>query len=136
MKASPRTRKVDRHVGAMIRERRIMVGLTQQQLAGLLGVTYQQTHKYEKGVNRVSAGRLFEIAQILEVPVGAFYEGLPAHSQDEVPVFAIEREKMMLELARNFAGITNGQHQEAVSRLARALADTSQDGPIDHPRRR
>jgi transcriptional regulator with XRE-family HTH domain len=119
----------------MIRERRIMVGLTQQQLAGLLGVTYQQTHKYEKGVNRVSAGRLFEIAQILEVPVGAFYEGLPP-VQDDVPSFGFEREKMMLELARNFAGITNEQHQEAVSRLARALAGSGQDNPADRPRRR
>ena len=135
MKASARTQRVDRHVGAMIRERRIMVGLTQQQLAGLLGVTYQQTHKYEKGVNRVSAGRLFEIAQILEVPVGAFYEGLPP-AQDDVPSFGLEREKMMLELARNFAGITNEHHQEAVSRLARVLAGTTQAGAVDRPRRR
>src|ERR1700720_3252708 len=62
------TQDVDRHVGARIRERRIMLGLTQQQLADLIGVTYQQAHKYERGINRVSAGRLFEVAQVLSVP--------------------------------------------------------------------
>jgi len=53
-----------------------MLGLTQQQLADLIGVTYQQAHKYERGINRVSAGRLFEIAQVLSVPVGYFFGGL------------------------------------------------------------
>ena len=52
----------DDHIGGRIRERRIMLGLTQQQLAEMIGVTYQQAHKYERGINRVSAGRLFEIA--------------------------------------------------------------------------
>ena len=57
------TASIDDHVGARIRERRIMLGLTQQQLAEMIGVTYQQAHKYERGINRVSAGRLFEIAR-------------------------------------------------------------------------
>ena len=57
------TATIDDHVGARIRERRIMLGLTQQQLAEMIGVTYQQAHKYERGINRVSAGRLFEIAR-------------------------------------------------------------------------
>jgi transcriptional regulator with XRE-family HTH domain len=59
-----------------MRERRIMLGLTQQQMAELIGVTYQQAHKYEKGVNRVAAGRLYNIAQALGVDVGYFFEGL------------------------------------------------------------
>ena len=54
---------IDDHVGGRIRERRIMLGLTQQQLAEMIGVTYQQAHKYERGINRVSAGRLFQIAR-------------------------------------------------------------------------
>src|SRR5437879_9688309 len=58
------TAAIDDHVGARIRERRIMLGLTQQQLAEMIGVTYQQAHKYERGINRVSAGRLFEIARV------------------------------------------------------------------------
>src|SRR5262252_8709955 len=70
------TATIDDHVGGRIRERRIMLGLTQQQLAELIGVTYQQEHKYERGINRVSAGRLSEIARALNVPVGYFYEGI------------------------------------------------------------
>ena len=95
-----------------------MLGLTQQQLADLIGVTYQQAHKYERGINRVSAGRLFEIAQVLSVPVSYFFDGL-----DEQGGRAISpRERMCLELARNFAQIPNERHQEALSQLARVLA--------------
>src|ERR1700751_3532290 len=75
-RSTSRTQDIDRHVGARIRERRIMLGLTQQQLADLIGVTYQQAHKYERGINRVSAGRLFEISHVLSVPVSYFFDGL------------------------------------------------------------
>ena len=95
-----------------------MLGLTQQQLAELIGVTYQQAHKYERGINRVSAGRLFEIARVLSVPINYFYEGIGEEGTRQVS----QRERMMLEIARNFAEITNERHQEAVSALARALA--------------
>ncbi len=76
MTTTTRVQDIDRHVGARIRESRIMLGLTQQQLADLIGVTYQQAHKYERGINRVSAGRLYQIARALSVPVGSFFEGL------------------------------------------------------------
>ena len=117
-RSSARTQDIDRHVGARIRERRIMLGLTQQQLADLIGVTYQQAHKYERGINRVSAGRLFEIAQVLSVPVSYFFDGLDEHSGRAIS----PRERMCLELARNFAQIPNERHQEALSQLARVLA--------------
>ena len=70
---SPRGRAhdADRHVGMRMRERRIMLGLTQQQMAELIGVTYQQAHKYEKGINRIAAGRLYTIAQALGVEVSS-----------------------------------------------------------------
>jgi transcriptional regulator with XRE-family HTH domain len=55
---------------------RIMFGLTQQQLADLIGVTYQQAHKYERGINRVAAGRLYKVAQVLGVDISCFFEGL------------------------------------------------------------
>jgi transcriptional regulator with XRE-family HTH domain len=110
----------DDHVGARVRERRITLGLTQPQLAKALGVTFQQLHKYERGINRVSAGRLFEIARVLSVPVGYFYEGIGEEGVRPVP----QRERMILEIARNFADITNARHQEALSALARALAST------------
>ena len=66
----------DNHVGGRIRERRIVLGLTQQRLAEMIGVTCQQAHKYERGINRVSAGRLFEIARALSAPITYFYEGI------------------------------------------------------------
>jgi len=71
-----RTQDIDHHVGARVRERRIMLGFTQQQLADLIGVTYQQAHKYERGINRISAGRLYEISRVLSVPVNYFFEGI------------------------------------------------------------
>lgn len=117
-RSTSRTQDIDRHVGARIRERRIMLGLTQQQLADLIGVTYQQAHKYERAINRVSAGRLFEVAQVLSVPVSYFFDGLE-QDQDRS---ASPRERMCLELARNFAQIPNERHQEALSLLARVLA--------------
>ena len=113
-----RVQDIDRHVGARIRESRIMLGLTQQQLADLIGVTYQQAHKYERGINRISAGRLFEIAHVLSVPVNYFFDGLDGEATRSIS----PRERMCLELARNFAQIPNERHQEALSQLARALA--------------
>jgi transcriptional regulator with XRE-family HTH domain len=117
-RSSGRTQDIDRYVGARIRERRIMLGLTQQQLADLIGVTYQQAHKYERGINRVSAGRLFEVAQVLSVPVNYFFDGLDQDNERSIS----PRERMCLELARNFAQIPNERHQEALSQLARVLA--------------
>jgi transcriptional regulator with XRE-family HTH domain len=112
------TAAIDDHVGARIRERRIMLGLTQQQLAEMIGVTYQQAHKYERGINRVSAGRLYEIARVLNAPITYFYEG----ADEEAPRQATPHQRMLLEIARNFSEIQNERHQEAVSQLARALA--------------
>lgn len=109
----------DRHVGMRIRERRLMLGLSQQQLARLIGVTYQQAHKYERGLNRISAGRLFEIAQVLQVPISWFFEGL----DDGAPSPGLTvGQRRVLELARNFSAISNERHQEALSEMARVLA--------------
>lgn len=113
-----RANDTDRHVGARIRERRIMLGLSQQQMADLIGVTYQQAHKYERGINRISAGRLYEIAQVLGVPVSYFFEGIDSERSTDLTA----RQRMCLELARNFSSISNEKHQEALSQLARALA--------------
>jgi transcriptional regulator with XRE-family HTH domain len=114
-----RAQDVDRHVGARMRERRIMLGLTQQQMAELIGVTYQQAHKYEKGINRVAAGRLHNIAQALGVEVGYFFDGL----NSDKAFRATPQQRMLLELARNFISISTRRHQEAICSLARALSD-------------
>jgi transcriptional regulator with XRE-family HTH domain len=71
----------------------------------------QQAHKYERGINRVSAGRLFEIARVLGVPVGHFFEGIGEEGVRPVN----PHQRMLLEIARNFADIPNERHQEALS---------------------
>jgi transcriptional regulator with XRE-family HTH domain len=113
----PRPQEVDRHVGAKVRERRLALGLTQQQLAELVGTTYQQAHKYEKGVNRISAGRLHALARALGVDVGYFYEGLGSGE----PARPTAQQRRMIELARSFAVLPRRQ-QEALAELARVLA--------------
>jgi transcriptional regulator with XRE-family HTH domain len=114
-----RAQDVDRHVGARMRERRIMLGLTQQQMAELIGVTYQQAHKYEKGINRIASGRLYNIAQALGVEVGYFFEGIGS----EKAFRATPQQRMLLDLARNFISIPVRKHQEAMCALARALSE-------------
>src|SRR3954470_20065504 len=74
-KKSPNS--VDRHVGARIRMRRVMLTLSQTQLGDALGLTFQQVQKYEKGTNRIGASRLQHISRILQVPVAYFFEGAP-----------------------------------------------------------
>jgi transcriptional regulator with XRE-family HTH domain len=112
------TVSIDAHVGARIRERRIMLGLTQQHLAEMIGVSYQQEHKYENALNRVPAGRLYEIARVLNAPIAYFYEGLSLEAPQPTPT----HQRMLLMVTRNFSEIHNEKHQEAVSQLARALA--------------
>ena len=111
---------VDHYVSLRIRQRRIMLGLTQQQMAELIGVTYQQAHKYEKGINRIAGGRLFQIAQALGVDVSYFYEGVGAQGGAFKPT---QQQRLLLELARNFTALPSRRHQEAVCGLVRALAD-------------
>ncbi len=116
---SQRAALVDRHVGCRIRERRVMMGLSQQQLARIIGVTYQQAHKYERGTNRISAGRLFSVAQALAIDPAWFFEGLPTQGgADEVPA----RQRRLLDLMRNFSLIADEKQQQAISSMARSLA--------------
>jgi transcriptional regulator with XRE-family HTH domain len=119
----PRAQDIDRHIGARMRERRVMLGLAQQQLAELIGVTYQQAHKYEKGINRISGGRLFKIAQALGVEVGYFYEGLGAEGGSFKPT---QSQRLLLDLAQNFSALQSRRHQEAVCDLVRAVVDPEQ----------
>jgi transcriptional regulator with XRE-family HTH domain len=95
-----------------------MLGLTQQQLAEMIGITYQQTHKYERGVNRISAGRLYQIARALDVEPGYFFEGL---GEEDGPAEPPPHQRQVLELARSFVALSRPQ-QEALGELARALA--------------
>jgi len=120
-----RPQDIDRHVGARMRERRIMLGLTQQQMAELIGVTYQQAHKYEKGINRIAGGRLYHIARALGVDVGYFYEGVGGQGAGFKPT---PQQRLLLELARGFTALPSRRHQEAICGLVRALANPALGG--------
>jgi transcriptional regulator with XRE-family HTH domain len=110
---------VDRHVGQRLRRRRIMLGLTQHDLAARLGVTYQQFHKYEQGINRMAASRLYEVAGLLHTPINYFFE----HFGDPAEAERTPRERMALELSRAFNEINEPEHQNALMELARVLAE-------------
>ena len=68
---------IDKHVGSRVRMRRMMLGMSQEKLGNALDLTFQQVQKYEKGTNRISASRLQQISNILQVPVPFFFEGAP-----------------------------------------------------------
>ncbi len=102
---------VDAHVGQRLRHRRWMMGLTQQQLAALVGVRFQQIQKYESGVNRVSASRLWDLSQALSVSVAFFFDGLeeeegkPASTDISPPAEDVMEERETVELVRSYYGI-------------------------------
>ena len=121
-----RAEDVDRHVGRRMRERRVALGLTQQDMAELIGVTYQQAHKYEKGANRVAAGRLLQVARTLGVEAGYFFEGLGGGG-DGAGFRPSPQQRMLLELARAFVAMPR-KHQEALCGLARVLSNDAGRG--------
>ena len=122
-KGRPRARDADRHIGARVRERRIVLGLTQQRLGEAIGVTAQQAHKYEQGINRITAGHLYLLARALGVGIGHFFEGLG----DGPPTAPTPGQRRLLELARSFVAIPTRRQQEALCELARALAGGEAD---------
>ncbi len=120
---------VDVHVGKRIRHRRWMVGMTQQQLAGKVGIKFQQIQKYETGMNRVSASRLWDIAEALEVPVSFFFEGIDesADAQENAGAVVpgdIMADKEALELVRSYYAIPENQRRRLFE-LARVLSDAA-----------
>ena len=118
------TGNVDRHVATRMRERRTMLGLTLQQVGELVGVTRRQMYKYEKGTDRISAGRLHALARALGVDVGYLYEGLGSGE----PARPTARQRQMLELARSFAVLPRRQ-QEVLAEMARVLAGVEEAAP-------
>jgi transcriptional regulator with XRE-family HTH domain len=120
---------IDVEVGARIRARRVSLGISQTALAKALGLTFQQVQKYERGVNRVSASKLYETAQVLQAPVTHFFEGLdgepaiepPADGETSVTAFLLTTEG--LELATLFPRIPKGRMRHQVLELVRTLAD-------------
>ena len=114
---------VDAHVGKRIRQRRWMVGMTQQQLADKVGIKFQQIQKYETGMNRVSASRLWDIAAALGVTISFFFEGLGAAEAGTL-ASDIMADKEALELVRSYYAIPEAQRRRLFD-LARVLSDAA-----------
>jgi len=127
---------VDVHVGGRIRLRRRVTGLSQEDLARALELTFQQVQKYERGTNRVSASKLFAIADVMGVPVNYFFQGLPGPDptdhkhrpgpDDEGAIRAFLETSEGLELARRFPLIPKGRLRKQVLELVRALTEAAQ----------
>lgn len=121
---------VDRRLGQRLRARRLEIGLSQERLADLLGITFQQVQKYEKGVNRIAASRLFEIASALEVPVSFFFEGLSAEAASGVAEEGRDSELFehlirpdAVQLLALFSSIENPRLRRRIVDLVRILAE-------------
>lgn len=119
---------VDVHVGKRVRHRRWMNGTTQQQLAEAVGIKFQQIQKYETGMNRVSASRLWDIAKVLNVPVSFFFEGLDAGpavagTSSDMPS-DILTDKEALEFLRSYYAIPENQRRRLFD-LARVLSEAA-----------
>lgn len=113
---------VDAHVGKRVRHRRWMVGMTQQQLADKVGIKFQQIQKYETGMNRVSASRLWDIAEALGVPISFFFDGL-AGAEPQVRG-DLMGDKEAAELVRSYFAIPEQQRRRLFD-LARVLSDAA-----------
>jgi transcriptional regulator with XRE-family HTH domain len=131
--AGKKPNPVDQHVGSRVRLRRMLLGMNQERLGESMGLTFQQVQKYEKGVNRIGASRLFQISKILDVPVQFFFEEAP-HIADGNPVrgmaepdseaFILEflNSREGLELNRAFVKIADPKVRKSVVDLVRALS--------------
>lgn len=126
--------QVDQHIGVRMRLRRLTMNVSQERLAELLGLTFQQVQKYEKGVNRVAASRLWDVAKALEVPVSYFFEGLDtsdrangvSEQSPEMPVFDLIASPDGAQLAAAYATIDNPRVRRGLLELMRALAGGDQ----------
>ena len=122
---------IDVHVGSRIRMRRQIVSMSQEKLGELLGITFQQVQKYEKGSNRISASRLFYAAKILGVPVQAFFEDLPGvegetgfnESGEQNNVMSSLMNAEGIQLAKAFRDADNTTKRKLIATLARAIVD-------------
>ena len=121
--------QVDVHVGKRIRHRRWLVGMTQQQLAQAVGIKFQQIQKYETGANRVSASRLWDISETLDVSISFFFEGIESLEKEQsegsesVPS-DLMGDKEALDLIRTYYSIPENQRRRLFD-LARVLSDAA-----------
>ena len=122
---------VDRHVGNRVRMRRLLVGMSQEKLGELLGITFQQVQKYEKGSNRVSASRLYQISRVLGVPVQFFYDELKgddgpsgfAESEGADAIAGALQSPDGVQIARIFSETTDPEKRKLILNAVKLLAD-------------
>lgn len=115
---------VDVYVGKRIRQRRWLIGMTQQQLAEHVGIKFQQIQKYETGANRVSASRLWEIAHALGTSISYFYEGMNAVATEDSTLNEELWGREAMELLRSYYAIPEDQRRH-IFELARVLSDAA-----------
>ncbi len=126
---------IDIHVGSRVRMRRVLLGMSQEELGRNLGLTFQQVQKYEKGTNRVSASRLAQIAEILGVTPMFFFDALPegatgtkknGQAANKPPIESILQSPDGLQLNRAFARIEDPKVRRSLVDLVRAVADSNE----------
>jgi len=131
---------IDAHVGHRVRLRRMLIGMSQERLGELLGLTFQQVQKYEKGVNRIGAGRLYEIAGILGVPVSFFYEDLsseaaahagdPSVTKEQPPIMEFISSGEGIQLSLAYMRVKDGKVRRKILDLVRSLAEEGEDAAL------
>jgi transcriptional regulator with XRE-family HTH domain len=140
-KGSRRPNPVDIHVGGRVRFRRMLLGMSQEKLGERLGLTFQQVQKYEKGVNRIGASRLFDLSQVLQVPIQFFYEEAPgtldqnnldhgrgfAERGSESHIVEFLNTRDGLEMNKAFVRIHDIKVRRAIVELVRQLAGEDKD---------
>jgi transcriptional regulator with XRE-family HTH domain len=143
---------IDVHVGRRLRLRRTLLGMSQERLGDLLGLTFQQVQKYERGVNRIGSSRLFELGQVLDVPVSFFFDDMPeagtslaaaghaapglaeagvAFERDAAPDLPLDRRET-LELVRAYYRIADPAVRKRLFELAKALANLNDPAKTGH----
>lgn len=130
MQRKPKTGpdSIDAHVGRRLRDRRILLGLTQTAVADSIGLSFQQVQKYERGANRISAGRLYQFAQLLDVSIDYFFEGGVGQDAGGSPPSedpALTRE--VLSFVQAYHAIDDKDVRQSILELTKALADRAEE---------
>ncbi len=129
-----RPNPVDVHVGARVRVRRTLLGMSQEKLGDAIGLTFQQVQKYERGANRIGSSRLFDLSRVLDVPIGFFFEDMPSDvaasspaqtrgMSEEPVVYELDpmAKRETLELVRAYYKITDPHIRKRLFELTKAL---------------
>lgn len=141
---------VDIYVGSRVRLRRTLLGMSQEKLAGAIGLTFQQVQKYERGANRIGASRLFQLSRVLDVPVSFFFDDMPALPSGggaagapglaEPPGQSYEPDPLAkretLELVRAYYRIAQPQVRKKIFDLVKAVAAAGSQDAGDRPSKR